>query len=357
MTQTHESLSATVLLKTAQSMQQGRAAFLQALNAELAPLNLAMEAEHGPGNGGLRLYHGAMWLSLSEVLSPCPTEDYAAALGAPITMLKPFDMANAVAGHDAHIHLDIGTTQSANALPIEAIVILHRAVATLCAMHEVQAVLWQRSDMLFRPEEIAAAADQVLPLSLFVHPLPLANPDEPGTIGFVASGSEAYCGKVLVLQPCALSIQQGLELISALMMGHLTGDIVLEDGAEIPIPGRGLVHLRHIAGDAGAPSGRILIGLNTPPAEQIAPPLAMATLPGAPGPWVPGAYLKASRAHPLSSVKDFLLSPKGLGIAAAIVGYLVLVQFINAWLDDQTDQIRAALERPAPITQNVLPRF
>lgn len=338
-------------------MQQDRAAFLQALNAELAPLNLTMEAEHGPGNGVLRLYHGAMWLSLTEILAPFPAEDLSPALNAPITMLKPFDMANAVATHGAHIRLEMGTTQSANALSVDAIVILQRAVATLCSMRNVRAVLWHRSDMLFRPEEIIAAADQILPLSLTLHPLPLADPELSGAIGFVASGSEAFCDKVLVLQPCTLSIQQGLELVSALMIGHMTGDIALDDGAEIPIPGRGAVHLRHLPGDAGAPNGRILIGLNAPPAEQIAPPLAMTTLPGAPGPWVPGAYRRANRANPLGSIRDFILSPKGLGIAALVVGYLVLVQFINAWLDDQTEQIRTALERPAPITQSVVPRF
>ncbi len=347
-TQTHAHLVAQILYGPDTALPDATA-FLGTLNAELARFGIELHSDGQSDDGGLRFAGPRVGVALRRVSSPCPSETLDEALGAPILAVKASDLARRARAHASHADIAVFTPEGADPLPWHLrFVVLHRAIVTLFDISDASAACLPASAMLFDRSEIEASRDMTVPLTLCLHPIPIAAPDVPvisgvlPPLGIVALGSERFCDKLLVLAPSPLPLREGLALLARLLRDHAGNIRALEDGSQFDDLGHGGVFVRHGAPDEGAPNGRIIVGLGDWPDARIAQarPLSLSDM-------APDA-MKASAPRELppsmmSRAMRLALSPNGLTVIAALVLYLTFSHVAANWMEGQSDLIRSSL--------------
>jgi hypothetical protein len=347
-------LEAHLLFRPGATQPQATA-FAGKMAEALRRFDLPLVAEGQNDAGELLFTNPRFRLTLKYHHDPCPPETLIAALQAPVLALKPGDLRRQAADHAQHLTVSVtpkaqGTASLQGPLPWHMrLVVLHRAILALFDLSEAEMLHFPLSDMLFARSEVLETRDATLPLPLCLHPLPIAPPDVPTIagvlppLGFVALGSERFCGKPVVLAPSPVPLREGITLVAALLRDHAGGVLTLDDGRELRNPSHGGVFIRHTAPDEGAPDGRILIGLGDWPPETAVhgrPLLLDELLPGHAG------TVRKGKPAPgfLGQIGRALLTPNGMMIVGALIVYVVVSHLAAAWIEGQSEMIRSSLQ-------------
>ena len=319
-------------------------AVLSWLNTHLASHGVALRIASSDGEA--TVMEGCnLRLTLRDCDAPLSPDLLSTALWAPIVALKPGDLAATVASHGRHIAISVEGGVLATCLAT-----LHHAVLAMSQSTEPVLVHWGPSDMLYRPDEVMATRHMSLPIPLCLHPVPLFAHEAPLNPGFVALGSERFCGRIVVMMPSPLPLAQSLDLVARLLRNCMAGLITLEDGQTVADDDAGLVHIVATPPDDGAPLGRLLLGLGRVPKIDEVQTLDMGHRPAPTAPKA-ASHDRALAGHARPA---FMSTGNVLMLAAGIVTYAAISQSIGLWFNAQSEQVRATLTSPAPVQLQLL---
>lgn len=244
-------------------------AVLERVNHGLRELGTTLEATAWGNSTEALFSHPDFHISITVSDRPEAADIFAKALAAPITRIRSFDFAAAVAAHKSHIRVDVGDgpvpkpddirameeemgmVHDARSAPATVkIMALHQATLAILGTQKPSAIFWQQSGMFFTPDAFAKTAYQKFPSGLVFHPTLFSSGhdgDGKRKIGFVALHSHLFCGQTLVMTENTLGLTSATDILAHVLKQKLAGTAALEDGEVIRFDELIEVHIRNDA--------------------------------------------------------------------------------------------------------------
>ena len=235
------------------------------------------------GNG----FH--IWITVAH--EPIDAVAFALPLRSPLLKYKNFDFQDAIDTHHSVVQITVGdgetpalpnSSQPADdaagtrsAQPFAKMSALQMTMQILAQAHPPLMADFGPSQLLLTPHDIAAVADQHLPVPILIHPFPFRQKTADGGMrrGMAAIHAQRLIGAELELEaiPAEMPIKARINTLSQLVKLKMEDIVSLSHGDSLETDEGQMVWIRHEEGSIENGPPRIVVSFNEPTPVQTAP--------------------------------------------------------------------------------------